>query len=151
MAAIPAITIPCPACSTPLLLPVTAKGTQRHVGAVPELEMFIDDQALKDHAATHHRKAPTMATTRAKFRCTSVTHTTPGPHTITRYGADGKTTEVQSFPRTVELMAVMDNDTAENQRFAQSTPSGTLKMQVDNPAVNLKPGTDYYLDITEVQ
>ena len=88
-------------------------------------------------------------TTRAKFRCNSVTYSTAGPTTITRYGTGGTTTQVESYPRAVEFTAVMDNDTPEDARFSQSTPSGLLKMQVDNPAADFKPGTTYYLDFTE--
>lgn len=70
-----------------------------------------------------------MTTTRAKFRCNSVQ--------INSYG-----------PRQYEFTAVMDNDTPENQRFAKSTPSGVLKMAVDNPDVDLLVGQAYYLDLT---
>jgi hypothetical protein len=48
------------------------------------------------------------------------------------------------------FMVVYDQSTPENQRFTKSTPSGTLTMRVDNPAVSFEPGKFYYLDIGEV-
>lgn len=53
MAAIPAITLHCPACGEPLLLPVTAELHPRRRG-IPDLEMHIDDQAFTQHHLTHH-------------------------------------------------------------------------------------------------
>lgn len=70
---------------------------------------------------------------RAKFRCNNEINT--------KYGPDaGHTT------RAYEFTAVYDDGTPENQRFAKSTPSGTLKIAVDNPDVTFEPGKLYYLD-----
>ena len=40
----------------------------------------------------------------------------------------------------------------EDQRFSKATPSGSLRMQVDNPAAleQFEPGKAYYLDFTPV-
>jgi len=70
---------------------------------------------------------------RAKFRCNN--------EAITKYGP-----ELSS--RTYEFTAVYDDGTPENQRFAKASPSGTLKIAVDNPAATFEPGKLYYLDFT---
>lgn len=67
-----------------------------------------------------------MATV-AKFRCTSVKS----------FGA--------AQPSVVEFSVVYDANTEENQRFTKYTPSGSLSMTVDNPAVVFEPGAFYYL------
>ena len=43
-----------------------------------------------------------------------------------------------------------DQSIPEDQRFAKATPSGSMEMQVDNPAAleQLKLGEAYYLDLT---
>jgi hypothetical protein len=51
-------------------------------------------------------------------------------------------------PRTYELRAVYDQDTAENARFAKATPWGELNIKIDNPEARLVAGQDYYLDLT---
>lgn len=45
-----------------------------------------------------------------------------------------------------------DTSIPEDVRFSKATPSGELKMYVDNPAAleQLKLGQDYYLDFTPV-
>jgi hypothetical protein len=45
-----------------------------------------------------------------------------------------------------------DTSIPEDQRYSKATPSGELKMYVDNPAAleQLKLGQDYYLDFTPV-
>lgn len=70
---------------------------------------------------------------RAKFRCNSVTD----------YGTS----------TSAELGAVADDGTEENKRFNKATPSGQLKITVDNPTTRdfLKPGKYYYLDFTEAE
>lgn len=73
---------------------------------------------------------------RAKFRCLFATDKKWGPN-------DDQVT------RSYDFTAVYDSDTPENQRFAKSTPSGNLTIQVDNPAVTFEPGKQYYLDLTE--
>lgn len=73
-------------------------------------------------------KEPTMPT-RAKFRCNSVE----------QFTAD---------LRTYKFSAVIDNLTAENERYHRYTPSGMLQISVDNPAVSFDLGRSYYLDFT---
>lgn len=46
--------------------------------------------------------------------------------------------------------AVCADEVEENQRFHKYTPSGELKIMVDNPEVKFKLGRQYYLDFTEV-
>ncbi|WP_327587024.1 hypothetical protein OHA25_08435 [Nonomuraea sp. NBC_00507] len=71
-------------------------------------------------------------TVRAKFRCTSVeTYSQPGT-------------------RTFRFSAEYDADVPEDRRYAKYTPSGELRIQVDNPNVSFEPGTSYYLDFTLV-
>jgi hypothetical protein len=91
-----------------------------------------------------------VTVTRAKFRCLSVKTFSSGAIQGTRWTPDGTTEIVSSYPREVVFSAVADNDTLENLRFAQFTPAGTLTMTVDNPAVEIVPGLEYYLDISPV-
>lgn len=72
--------------------------------------------------------------TRAKFQCQSETR-----HS---WSAEAKTFKFQ---------AMYDPDLPEDQRFAKATPSGTLEILVDNPAVQYELGAYYYLDITRVE
>lgn len=74
-----------------------------------------------------------MTTTRAKFRCNSVQNFGP------------------SVPAAIEFTAVADDSTPENERFTKYTPSGTLRISVDNPAVIFEPGASYYLDFTKAE
>lgn len=48
--------------------------------------------------------------------------------------------------------AQYDTSTPEDQRFSQATPSGTIRMQVNNPAAHdyFKLGDSYYLDFVKV-
>ena len=68
---------------------------------------------------------------RAKFFCSSVTKTD--------YGHEE-----------ASLRAISDGDTEENSRFAQATPTGELKITIDNLAALgfLTSGSSYYLDFT---
>lgn len=68
---------------------------------------------------------------RAKFRVNS----------YTQYTGSG---------RKFDLTAVTDDGTPENQRYNTATPSGSLSIQIDNPAVVdfLEVGKSYYLDFT---
>ncbi len=75
-------------------------------------------------------------TTRAKFQCNT--------ETTKRWGKDPATSRVYDFT------AVYDAESPEDQRFAKATPSGSLSITVDNPAVTFEPGKAYYLDITPV-
>ncbi len=71
-------------------------------------------------------------TTRAKFRCNWV-----------RDHGDNKL---------VQLGVVYSRvDGTENKDFTKATPSGTIEMQIDNPAAALqfKPTHYYYVDFTE--
>lgn len=43
-----------------------------------------------------------------------------------------------------------DSTVPEDLRFAKYTPSGELRISVDNPAVKFEVGRDYYLDFTPV-
>jgi hypothetical protein len=72
--------------------------------------------------------------TRAKFTCTREINT--------------KWSSAVDPQRSYEFQAVYDTTTPEDQRFAKSTPSGSMTIAVDNPAVTFVPGRAYYLDIT---
>jgi hypothetical protein len=52
----------------------------------------------------------------------------------------------------VSLVAVCDNSIPENQAFTKWTPNGILTATILNPAAvdQLKPGTEFYLDLTPV-
>lgn len=77
-----------------------------------------------------------MATVvRAKFRCTFETHK--------KWGADP-----EAVTRSYEFMAAYDPEIPEDQRYAKTTPSGSLTIAVDNPNVTFEPGKAYYLDFT---
>lgn len=85
--------------------------------------------------------------TRAKFRCRSVEMSSTEPHTSTVY-RDGQIEERKVWPRTYKFFAEYDHRLPEDQRFALATPSGSVEIHVDNPAVSFKPGKLYYLDFT---
>ncbi|HEX5404792.1 MAG TPA: hypothetical protein VFX16_21095 [Pseudonocardiaceae bacterium] len=72
-------------------------------------------------------------TIRAKFRCTEETRYSYNPQA-----------------RTLKFQAVSDDGVPEHQRFAKATPSGSLQINVDNPAVQFEVGAHYYLDFTKV-
>ncbi len=73
---------------------------------------------------------------RGKFRVTSIKHVDWNPEV-----------------RVIELMAVSNDGTPENDRFHKFTPSGTITMTVDNPpaAEQLKLGHAFYVDFTPVE
>lgn len=75
---------------------------------------------------------------RAKFRCNAETRKKWGPD-------DSQVT------RSYEFMAVYDDETPEDQRYAKATPTGSLTIQVDNPDVAFEPGKTYYLDFTPAE
>ena len=83
-----------------------------------------------------------MKKIRAKFTCQSVTN-------LPRY----KEEEDGDYPisETVNLSAVCDTDKT-NEDWAKYTPSGEVKMTIDNPRAQgfFKPGADYFLDFEEV-
>ena len=73
-------------------------------------------------------------TTRAKFRC----------NTVLDFGGG---------QREISLSVVYDpKGNFEDRGFTKATPSGELKMRVDNPAASVQftPGAHYYVDFTEV-
>ena len=72
-----------------------------------------------------------MQTVRAKFRCNTVEQSTSEPTQVMRHLPDGG-----------------DSSIPEDQRYAKYTPSGELRINVDNPAVVFEPGRQYYLDFT---
>ncbi len=72
--------------------------------------------------------------TRGKFRCDS-----------TKSYSWNKA--LQEF----EFSAVCNDGTPENDRFHRYTPSGNVRIQVDNPNVVFEPGKFYYVDFTEVE
>ncbi|MFM9595768.1 hypothetical protein ACKI1J_24090 [Streptomyces scabiei] len=89
---------------------------------------------------------------RAKFRCTTVEQSTSAPVEVKRYAPAGEEpTTYQTWPRTFRFMAAYDLSVPEDERYALATPSGTLQIQVDNPAVSFEPGKDYYLDFTPAE
>ena len=69
---------------------------------------------------------------RAKFHCTS----------IKKYQGSSE----------VEL-TTQYSDSKEDNQFSQATPSGDLKMMIDNPEAKdyFIPGKDYYLDFTPAE
>jgi hypothetical protein len=73
--------------------------------------------------------------TRAKFRCNSVND----------FGGGSKE---------VSLSVVYDpNGNDENANFTKATPSGEMKMRIDNPAASVQfdPGKYYYVDFTPAE
>jgi len=68
--------------------------------------------------------------TRAKFRCNQVTQNA---------GSDAKQ---------YSFAPVYDTSIPEDLRYSKYTPSGSLTLHVDNPAVNFELGKQYYIDIT---
>lgn len=72
-----------------------------------------------------------MAMVRAKFRRNVIE---------ARAGMSGKS---------ITFAPMYDTSIPEDLRYSQATPSGELKMYVDNPAVEFKLGAQYYLDFTE--
>lgn len=74
-----------------------------------------------------------MKAVRAKFRCSSVETFQAGGTRVFRFAAE------------------YDADLPEDQRYARYTPSGELRITVDNPAVLFEPGCSYYLDFTPVE
>ena len=74
-------------------------------------------------------------TTRAKFRCGSIE-----TFAVPTVGPEGT--------RVYRFSAEYDTSVPEDVRYAKYTPSGELRIVVDNPAVVFEPGRSYYLDIT---
>jgi hypothetical protein len=74
-------------------------------------------------------------TVRAKFQCNSVE----------QFSATGPGT------RTYRFTPQYDPSVPEDQRYAKYTPSGELRITVDNPNVVFELGRQYYLDFTPVE
>lgn len=90
-------------------------------------------------------------TVRAKFRCNTVEMSSPAPTEVKRYAGPGvPETTATTWPRTYRFSPTYDPSIPEDVRYAQASPSGELRIQVDNPAVSFTPGGFYYLDFTEV-
>lgn len=88
---------------------------------------------------------------RAKFRCQSVEMFTTEPTEVKRYvPGDEEPLTYTRWLRTFRFLAEYDTTVPEDQRYAQTTPSGSITIQVDNPAVIFTPGRSYYLDFTPV-
>lgn len=75
-----------------------------------------------------------MRAVRAKFRCNSI-----------------ETFAQNSGQHVYRFSAEYDADLPEDQRYARYTPSGEVRITVDNPNVTFEPGTSYYLDFTPVE
>lgn len=87
-----------------------------------------------------------MSTTRAKFRCDSVTSLMGS-----KLGPDGKTW-VPCIQKSVSMSPVYGNGdpSHENSKFWAASPSGKFELCVINlPAAEIfVPGQEYYLDIS---
>lgn len=150
MASIPPLRIPCPACGQHVDIPVTAQLGNRH-GQHVALTLTADDTPIRNHIAQHpsNPERHTMPV-RAKFLCNSVEQSSNEPTQVLRYLPNGGTepTGEMRWPRTYRFMAQYDTSVPEDQRYAKATPSGSLTIAVDNPAVTFEPGKSYYLDFT---
>lgn len=91
-------------------------------------------------------------TVRAKFQCNTVEMSQTAPTECMRYEA-GQSVPTGEFtwPRTYRFSPQYDPSVPEDQRYARYTPTGELRIQVDNPAVVFEPGKQYYLDFTPVE
>ena len=65
---------------------------------------------------------------------------------------DGDAGKTSTSSKILVFSAVYDDGTPENQRFAKSTPSGSIEMAVDNPSAleQFEIGKSYYIDFTPV-
>lgn len=93
-------------------------------------------------------------TVRAKFRCNTVEMSSNKPLKVVRFtpgSKPGEDTAELTWPRTYRFSPEYDDSVPEDQRYARYTPSGELRIQVDNPAVSFEPGKQYYLDFTPVE
>jgi hypothetical protein len=62
-----------------------------------------------------------------------------------------KSVDTGKGQQNVRLAAVYDTSNPEDVHFAEATPSGELKMLVNNPAViaQFEPGQNYYVDLVK--
>ena len=70
-----------------------------------------------------------MSTTRAKFKCTSVT--------VTEIGS-------------TILLEPVTQGSPENENFFKWTPFGKIEIGTINPSVTFNPGKEYYVDFNQV-
>ena len=91
-----------------------------------------------------------MGKVRAKFQCYSVEQSKSEPYEVGARYATGETAKRMTWPRTYRFTPQYDPTVPEDQRYAQATPIGELRIQVDNPNVSFEPGKAYYLDFTPV-
>ena len=84
----------------------------------------------------------TMKNVRAKFRCSSVTKTTTGSN-------DEAGNPI--YNEGVKMQAVYGPDGSPNGEWSRWTPSGSLELNVTNPALagHFLPGKEYFIDIVE--
>jgi hypothetical protein len=64
-----------------------------------------------------------------------------------------QTVTLNPYSDVVEFTAVYGGSTnAEDNTYAKATPSGSLKLQIDNPNVRglIKPGKTFYVDLTPI-
>jgi len=93
-----------------------------------------------------------MSTVRAKFRCNSVEQFSDQPTETTKWDGNKNVPSGEfSWSRVFRFSPQYDPTVPEDQRYAKYTPSGELRITVDNPAVAFIPGRDYYLDFTPVE
>ena len=59
----------------------------------------------------------------------------------------------RGWSKEVELACQYDQSVPEDQRFQKATPSGSIRMQIDNPAAleQFKLGKSFYADFTQVE
>ncbi len=59
----------------------------------------------------------------------------------------------RGWSKEIELSCQYDQSIPEDQRFQQATPSGSIKMQIDNPAALevFKLGAKFYADFTPTE
>jgi hypothetical protein len=72
------------------------------------------------------------------------------PKTRAKFKVSSVTTFETAGQKQVELWAVWDDGIPENARFAKATPSGQIKITIDNPpaAEIFAPGKFFYVDFT---
>lgn len=90
---------------------------------------------------------------RAKFQCNTVEQTSDKPIDCLRWDSATKSnvpTGEVTWPRTYRFSPLYDHTIPEDERYARYTPSGELRITVDNPNVVFIPGAQYYLDFTPV-
>ena len=93
-------------------------------------------------------------TVRAKFLCSTVEMQSLSPVEGQKYDPETQKNVPSgefTWPRTYRFQAAYDATVPEDQRYAKYTPSGDLRIQVDNPNVTFVPGKQYYIDFTPVE